>query len=176
MSTQDLGQPSPVNIGASVAEPMQSLAARRRKPIDPVLLERLAETGFLATEFGMDEHAERIFVQLACLKPGKPSPRIALAMVQARRGQIDAAITALRQLLDEQPECDLARAVLGTMLVHIGDAEARGLLEDVIARAVDPSAVSVAESCMEQARTAASPATTREGQTIEFFRHHNIRA
>lgn len=176
MSRQDLEQLSPASTGASVTEPIQGSSARRRKPVDPVLLERLAETGFLATEFGMDEHAERIFVQLARLKPGKPSPRIALAMVQARRGQIDMAIGALRQLLEEQPECDLARAVLGTMLVHIGDGEARELLEGVITRAVDPSAVAVAESCLEQARATASPVSPREGQTIELFRHHNIRA
>lgn len=176
MSRQDLEQRASVNTGASVTEPIRGSSARGRKPVDPVLLERLAETGFLATEFGMDEHAERIFVQLACLKPGKPSPRIALAMVQARRGQMDMAIGALRQLLDEQPECDLARAVLGTILVHVGDAEARELLEGVITRAADPSAVAVAESCLEQARAAASPESQREGQTIEFFRHHNIRA
>ena len=33
---------------------------RRRRPLDPMLLERLAETGFLATEFGLHEQAERI--------------------------------------------------------------------------------------------------------------------
>ncbi len=163
MSTQDLEQA------------VQAGVARRRKPLDPQLLERLAETGFLATEFGMDEHAERIFTHLATLKPGTPSPRIALAMVQARRGQLDAAMSALRQLLDEQPECELACAVLGTMLVHVGDPGALELLEGVIARAADPSAVSVAESCLEQAR-AKAPATKDEGQTIEFFRHYNIRA
>jgi len=170
MPTQDLEQHAPV------VDPMQGGASRRRKPVDPVLLERLAETGFLATEFGMDEHAERIFVQLNLLKPGKPSSRIALAMVRARRGQIDVAIAALRQLLDEQPECDLARAVLGTMLVHVGDPEARELLTDVISRAADPGAVSVAESCLDQARASAAPETPREVQTVEFFRHHNIRA
>lgn len=166
MSTQDLEHALPVHAGAN----------RRRKPIDPQLLERLAETGFLATEFGMDEHAERIFLHLATLKPGKPSPRIALTMVQARRGHIDAAICALRDLIDELPECDLARAVLGTMLVHVGHPEALTLIQDVIARATDPSAVSVAESCLEQARAVSTEAAAREGQTIEFFRHHNIRA
>lgn len=166
MSTQDLGHASPVHAGAN----------RRRKPIDPQLLEHLAETGFLATEFGMDEHAERIFLHLAALKPGKPSPRIALAMVQARRGHIDAAISALRELIDELPECDLARAVLGTMLVHVGNPEALTLFQDVIARATDPSAVSVAESCLDLARAVSSEAAARDRLTIEFFRHYNIRA
>jgi predicted Zn-dependent protease len=176
MSRQDLEQSPASNGGASAADLIPGLRARRGKPIDPVLLERLAETGFLATEFGMDAHAQRIFTQLARLKPGKPSPRIALAMVQARRGEMDAAIAALRELLKEHADCELARAVLGSMLLHIGAAEAREVLEGVIARAADPGAVSVAESCLEQARAAAAPAAAREERAIEFFRHHNIRA
>ena len=52
---------------------------RRRRPLDHVLLERLAETAFQATEFALQEQAERIFESLAKLKPGKPSPHLALA-------------------------------------------------------------------------------------------------
>lgn len=175
MSTQDLEQPSSGTDGAATADPILAAAGRRRRPLDPVLLERLAETGFLATEFGMDAHAERIFESLARLKPGKPSPRIALAMVQARRGEVKPAIAALRQLLDEQPECELARAVLGTMLVHIGDPVAGELLDGVVARASDPAAVSVAQSCLEQAAVASAQVTARDDHTVEFFRHHNVR-
>src|SRR5688500_5547212 len=135
MSQQDVGQLSP-----GVA------SGRRRRPLDPVLLERLAETGFLATEFGLHEQAERIFQCLAKLKPGKPSPHIALAMVQARRGRINEGIAALREVIERHPESELARAVLGSMLIHIGENEGRELLEGVIARDQDSAAVGVAVS------------------------------
>ena len=60
MSQQDVGQLSP-----GVA------SGRRRRPPDPVLLERLAETGFLATEFGLHEQAERIFECLGQAEAGQ---------------------------------------------------------------------------------------------------------
>lgn len=164
MSQQDVGQLSP-----GVA------SGRRRRPPDPVLLERLAETGFLATEFGLHEQAERIFECLARLKPGKPSPHIALAMVQARRGLMTQATAALREVIAQHPDSELARAVLGSMLVHIGDNEGRELLEGVIARAADSAAVSVANSCIEQARAQAPPAKAPPS-SVEFFRHYNVRA
>jgi hypothetical protein len=164
MSQQDVGQLSP-----GVA------SGRRRRPPDPVLLERLAETGFLATEFGLHEQAERIFECLARLKPGKPSPHIALAMVQARRGLMTQAIAALREVIAQHPDSELARAVLGSMLIHIGDNEGRELLEGVIARAADSAAVSVANSCIEQARAQAPPPKAPPS-SVEFFRHYNVRA
>lgn len=156
---------------------------RRRRPLDPVLLERLAETGFLATEFGLHEQAERIFECLAKLKPGKPSPHIALAMVQARRGRIAEGIAALREVINQHPESELARAVLGSMLIHVGDHEGRELLEGVIARDQDSAAVGVAVSCVDQRQASAappeaSPASPSESKmsSVEYFRHYNVRA
>jgi len=152
---------------------------RRRRPLDPVLLERLAETGFLATEFGLHEQAERIFECLAKLKPGKPSPHIALAMVQARRGRIHEGIAALRQLIDRHPESELARAILGSMLIHIGDNEGRELLEGVIARDQDTAAVGVAVSCIDQAQVKSAPPQSplqSSVSSVEYFRHYNVRA
>lgn len=161
------------------AAPVGSVCAlagsRRRKPLDPVLLERVAETGFLATEFGLDDHAERIFLALAKLKPGRPSPRIALAMVQARRGRVDEAIAALCLLLEEHPESDLARAVLGTMLVHARRPFAEGLLDDVVMHSQDQSAISVAKTGLEQLKARAVDESAAS-EAVALFRHHNTRA
>jgi hypothetical protein len=151
---------------------VEQVGSRRRKAPDAALLERLAETGFLATEFGLHQQAELIFSCLVRLKPGKPSPHIALAMVQARRGRMESAIASLREVIDKHPDSELARAVLGTMLVHIGDAEGRELLEGVIARDI---------SCVDQASvtttiqsgTAEAPGVTG---AVEYFRHYNVRA
>ncbi len=152
---------------------------RRRKAPDAALLERLAETGFLATEFGLHRQAELIFSCLVRLKPGKPSPHIALAMVQARRGRMEPAIASLREVIDRHPDSELARAVLGTMLVHIGDPEGRELLEGVIARDVDADAVGVAASCVDQANVRAqtsAPIAAVASGPVEYFRHYNVRA
>ena len=153
---------------------------RRRKAPDAALLERLAETGFLATEFGLHRQAELIFSCLVRLKPGKPSPHIALAMVQARRGRMEPAIASLRDVIDRHPESELARAVLGTMLVHIGDPEGRELLEGVIARDIDADAVGVAVSVDPVSVTASARSSSSETSSaagaVEYFRHYNVRA
>lgn len=173
MSTRDSQPVSGDDIapGVGAAHPGRN----RRKPHDPVLLERLAETGFLATEFGLDDQAERIFRGLVQLKPGKPSPYIALAMVEARRGRVDSAIDTLRQLIDAHPQADLARAVLGTMLVHAGRPGARELFEGVIQCGSDPNAVSVAASCLEQLRAQEAQGADKAQVVLEFHRHHNVR-
>src|SRR5690349_16506500 len=106
---------------------IEQATLRRRRPPDTALLERLAETGFLATEFGLHEQAEHIFSCLARIRPGKPSPHIALAMIQARRGSMQTAIVSLQDVIARHPESELARAVLGTMLDHIGDPRGREL-------------------------------------------------
>jgi predicted Zn-dependent protease len=150
-----------------------SLPPRRIKAPDPLLLERLAETGFLATEFGMHERAEEIFTCLRQLRPGKPSPIIALAMVHARRGLIDQAIEELNALLESQPDCEIARAVLGTMLVHARRPGALELFEKIIADGTDAGAISIANCCVELARKQEGPP---EGvaSSFAFFRHYNV--
>jgi hypothetical protein len=159
----------------------EPVGLRRRKAPDAALLERLAETGFLATEFGLHQQAELIFSCLVRLKPGKPSPHIALAMVQARRGRMESAIASLREVIDRHPDSELARAVLGTMLVHIGDPEGRELLEGVIARDIDADAVGVASSCVDQpsatsAAQSSASVTPGAAGAVEYFRHYNVRA
>jgi hypothetical protein len=150
-----------------------SIPPRRIKAPDPLLLERLAETGFLATEFGMHECAEQIFTCLRQLRPGKPSPLIALAMVHARRGMVDQAIDELNALLETHPDCEIARAVLGTMLVHARRTGALELFEKIIADGTDAGAISIASCCVEQARKQEGPP---EGASSSFayFRHYNV--
>lgn len=170
MSRRDLTQPT------ASADDVRVVGRVRRKPDDPLLLERLAETGFLATEFGLHQQAELIFRCLIRLRPGKPSPRIALAMLEARCGQIHKAIGQMREITEEYPEMDLARAVLGSMLLHAGEPGARQLLEDLVANSDDEGAISVATTYLEHARSEQARAADHEHGALEFHRHHNIRA
>jgi hypothetical protein len=155
------------------AENIASTVARR--PIDPALLERLTETGFLASEFGLHDHAERIFVLLARLRPANPSPVIALAMVRARAGLVDRAVLDLEELIAARPECDLARAMLGTMLVHAKRPGALALFQNVIQADADPAAVSISSSWLALAQE--NEPTTAAGidTAPQLFRYHNIR-
>jgi hypothetical protein len=148
----------------------------RRKPPAPVLLERLAETGFLATELGMDEKAERIFHCVATLRPQRPAPLIALAMVHARRGWLEQAIAELRELIAQQPDCDLAKAVLGTMLIHVEQPGALQLFEEVLEHNRDAGAVGIAGSCIDAARRASAARGSVSAESCEFFRYYNVRA
>lgn len=170
MSRRDLTQPT------ASADDVRLVGRVRRKPDDPLLLERLAETGFLATEFGLHQQAELIFRCLIRLRPGTPSPRIALALLEARRGRMQSAIDQMRQLIAEHPEVELAKAVLGSMLLHTGDPGARQLLEDIVANSGDEGAISVARSYLEQAQSEQERAKEQEHAALEFHRHHNIRA
>jgi Bacterial type III secretion protein (HrpB1_HrpK) len=176
MSKQDLEQA----LGAGDAAPPEPVsavcaAARRRRAPDPILLERIAEVGFLATEFGLHQQAERIFLCFAKLKPGKPAPQIALALMQAHRGRMPEAIAAIREVIEHHPTSELARAVLGTMLIHVKDPAGHELLEDVIARGIDSGAVSVATSYLELQHSQPAPAETVPATAVEFFRHYNVR-
>jgi predicted Zn-dependent protease len=152
-----------------------SPATSRRRSLDPLLLERLAETGFLATEFGLDQHAERIFRCLAKLFPGRLSPLIGLAVAHARIGLLNEAIGELRELLASRPECDIAKAVLATMLVHGQQPGALQLCEDVLANDTDPGAVDVVRTCIDLARRQEAEPAAVTSESLEFFRHYNSR-
>lgn len=176
MSKQELEQSFGSDASASPdLAPSVGAGSRRRRAPDPLLLERLAEVGFLATEFGLHEQAERIFQCFAQLKPGKPSPLVALALMQAHRGRMSEAIAAIRGVIERHPDSELARAVLGTMLIHIKDPAGYELLEDVIARGNDHGAVSVATSYLELQRGQPEPVETPAAAAVEYFRHYNVR-
>jgi hypothetical protein len=90
----------------------------------------LMELGYIGLSAGMDAHAAAIFegVQAAC--PAEEAGCIGRALVDVARGNLDAAIKALRSL----PPTDTARAFLAMALIHQGDhVEARAILSDVAA-------------------------------------------
>jgi predicted Zn-dependent protease len=147
--------------------------ARPRKPLDPLLLERLAETAFLASELRMHTQAERIFVCLATLRPGNLKPLIGLAMVRARRGQIDRAITELEDLLLRHPECELARAVLGTMLLNARRPGALPLFDTILTQGSDQDAITIARDHVQSARAQETAGSSAEA--AELARYAGVR-
>src|SRR4051812_17204184 len=126
-------------------EPSAGLIATAKRNLDPRLLGRLVEIGFLASEFSLHDSAQRVFVLLTQLRGGHPSSLVALAMVRARAGFIDQAIAELRQVIAHYPECDLARAMLGTMLVHARLPGALELFSSVIESDSDSAATSISK-------------------------------
>jgi predicted Zn-dependent protease len=126
-----------------------------RAVASPDVLERLTEAGFLASECGLHAAAARIFNGLVQIKPSNPSPLIALAMVQARRGDAGAAIEQLQQIAERFADSEMAKAMLGTLFVHTGRPGALPLFEQVLATRADAAAVGVVDCCIELARTQA---------------------
>jgi hypothetical protein len=123
-----------------------------RAAASPELLERLAEVGFLASECGLHAAAESIFAHLTAMKPGSPSPLIGAAMVRARRGDVDAAIEQMRGIARRHADSEMAKAMLGTLLVHAERPGALALFEEVLATHRDSGAVDVVRCCIEPAR------------------------
>jgi hypothetical protein len=155
-------------------EPSADLFAVSRRTLDPRLLGRFAEVGFLASEFGLHDSAQRVFVLLTQLRGGHPSSLVALAMVRARAGLIDQAIGELREIIGHYPECDLARAMLGTMLVHARLPGALDLFLHVIESATDSTATHISEAWIDLAREIEG-AQDRAEPVAEIFRYHNVR-
>lgn len=136
------------DIGAGLGVAGRAL----RGAASPELFERLAEAGFLASECGLHAAAESIFDGLTAMKPDKPSPLIGAAMVRARRGEMDAAIEQLRGIVLRYADSEMAKAMLGTLLVYSGQRGALALFEDVLATAHDSGAVNVVQCCLDPAR------------------------
>jgi tetratricopeptide (TPR) repeat protein len=118
----------------------------------PEVLERLTEVGFLASECGLHDAAQAIFADLIKIKPGNPSPLIGAAMVQARSGGVEQAIEQLQHVVDRYPDSEMAKAMLGTYLVHATRKGALALFEDVLGTGRDSAAVNVARCCFELAQ------------------------
>jgi Bacterial type III secretion protein (HrpB1_HrpK) len=150
--------PAPFGDAPGAAAALQAdiglgLAGRSlRGAASPELLERLAEVGFLASECGLHAAAESIFANLTAMKPGSPSPLIGAAMVRARRGEVDAAIEQLRGVVLQHADSEMAKAMLGTLLVHAERPGALPLFEEVLATQRDSGAVNVVQCCIEPAR------------------------
>jgi tetratricopeptide (TPR) repeat protein len=131
-----------------------------RGAASPEVIERLTEVGFLASECGLHDAAQAIFADLAKIKPDNPSPLIGAAMVRARRGESEQAIEQLRQVVDRYANSEMAKAMLGTYLVHTGRKGALPLFEDVLGTGRDSAAVNVVRCCLELAQQQEASGTT----------------
>lgn len=142
------------------------------------LLHKLSEVGFLASESGLSDDALAICSGLAKLKPELSHLQVKLALIQARSGDIDTAISSLRNVVKKFPQDFMAKAMLGTFLVDVGQnsIEAVDLLEQVIAQDEDLSAIDVARACYElackQKKETAPVSPPTAG--LQFFRHYNV--
>lgn len=150
----------------------QSTLQARRDASEAALFERLAETGHLASECGLHEEAERIFLHLVAARPGSPSPLIALAIVRSCGGKMEQAIGDIRQVAAAYPDSEMARAVLGMFLSQSRQPEAAELFGDLLANGKDPAAVQVARLCVkDEIPVPVAPAS----ESLEYFRHYNLR-
>jgi len=146
----------------------------------PVLFERIAEIGFLATEVGLSTQAEQIFSGLVQAKPGKPYPLIGLAIAHARAGSSVQAIEELKDVVRQFPDNETAKSALGAMLIQAKEPGALKLFEEVLATRSNAAAVNVALVWIDQARELEKGSGEKKGRgsdsgSLEFFRHHNIR-
>lgn len=154
----------------SDCEPVSGRA--RREAAAAQLFERMAETGHLASECGLHAEAECIFVSLVLARRGHPSPRIGLAIVRSCAGRLEQAIADARQIAADHPDSDMAKAVLGMFLSQSGSDEAEALFCKLLADGSDPAAMQIAHLCI--ADDAPAPAA-QETESLEYFRHHNVR-
>ncbi len=145
-----------------------------REGTDRVLLERLTETGFLASECGLHGEAEQLLAALADVKPDIPFPLVGLAIVRARSGRLEQAIDELRQLIVRYPDCEIAKASLGMLMVQANQVGAAELFNEVLDSGSDPHAVNVAQSCLDLARKPPEPPADTS-DALEYFRHMNLR-
>ena len=151
----------------------ERLSERARRDLSEALLfERLAETGHLASECGLHEEAERIFCHLVSARPGNPSPLIALAIVRSCAGRTEQAIDNMREVVEDHPDSEMAKAVLGMFLSQTRQPGADGLFGELLANGKDPAAIQVARLCMkDEVPVPTAPAS----ESLEYFRHYNLR-
>ena len=137
---------------------------------------RFTEVGFLACDMGFPDQALAIFSALAIVQPGIPHHLMNKAIVHGRYGRLDHATKLLFSLLENFPDSQIVKAILGLLLVQQQDARALHYLDEVLNGAADKDAVAVAQSCYDLA------CQLRDNQTfkpalddLQFFRHHNNR-
>ena len=153
MSSEHQGVVSEAGGGTGLGVAGRSL----RGAASPEILEQLSEAGFLASECGLHGSAETIFACLTAIKPESPSPLIGAAMVRARRGDVEAAIEQLRGVVERHADSEMAKAMLGTLLVHSERRGALALFDEVLATGRDSGAVSVVKCCLDLARQLETP-------------------
>jgi hypothetical protein len=104
----------------------------------------LVDLGFIALSRGLDRHADAIFAGVRVARPGQEAGILGGALVAMLRGDLAAAVKALRTI----PGSDAGRVFLGIALARQGDlGEARELLKE-IAETPGSSAAALAEASL----------------------------
>ncbi|MCG8530932.1 MAG: hypothetical protein MI749_09735 [Desulfovibrionales bacterium] len=120
--------------------------------IDDKYRQLLGKAGFLAANSGQLEKGEVIFNGLAETAPDKVGPILGQALILMFKGEIESAVTKLRnEALALDPEDQHARAYLG-MALQMGGAEgeAKKVLDEVVANAQEESARKLATELLAQ--------------------------
>jgi len=107
----------------------------------------LTDLGFIAVSHGFDDKAAAIFAGVRVARPTQEAGFIGGALVSLARGEIDAAVNALRSL----PPTDAARTFLAIALNRSGDrAAAREILTDVVKTAGGTPYATLARQLLEE--------------------------
>lgn len=108
----------------------------------------LVDIGFIALSRGVDGHAAAIFEGVKAARPTEEAGHLGAALVHLYKGELDAAVAALRKL----PPSDAAQTFLGLALSRQGDtSEARRILGGVIDTAPDTPFARLAEEVIRDA-------------------------
>jgi len=103
--------------------------------------------GFIALFRGLNDHAAAIFDGVQAARPAQEAGVIGRALVDLARGELEAAIAALRAL----PPSDGARTFLAVALARRGDrTEARALLSELNGRASDAAYATLAREILDE--------------------------
>jgi tetratricopeptide (TPR) repeat protein len=143
----------------------------------PRVLQMIAEIGFLASEYGLYDDAETIISCLVLARPENPFSSISIAVVYARSGRIQQAIDELKDAIVRFPDSEMAKALLGAFLVQAKQDGALELFNSVLETKRDRGALNIVECCMDLAKKLAKEKSENriDSDSLEFFRHYNIR-
>jgi hypothetical protein len=112
----------------------------------------LADVGFIALSRGLNAEASRIFEAVRIFRPDREAGYIGAALVELRRGDIEAAVKLLKPL----PPSDTARAFLGLALMRLGERrDGIDMLQDVIEHAGETPAGRLASAILRERRVGA---------------------
>lgn len=115
-------------------------------PIESEDLRTLADIGFIAAAYGMNEHAIAIFDAIRALRPNQEAGFLGCGLVGILSGNAGTAIEMLRSA----PPTDGVGTFLGIALIQNGEThEGRELLEEIIATAPDTPFAAIAASTLE---------------------------
>ncbi len=118
---------------------------------DTALVKLLMEVGYLATGNGFSDEARTIFRGVAAARPESEYPLIGLAVVEMNEGNLQEAVRLLEKARKLNPESWLAASFMGLAYKLSGETtKSRAVLEEVVARAKDATAVSMARALLAE--------------------------